>query len=408
MKQRLVITGMGAITPIGIGVENFWQNLIGGKCGIRALSHFDASLLPVRIASEIADFDSLCKLPPSVYRSSSRFMRLAYISAEEALIQAGFSKNEKNNGVGICMGTALGGIEEIANDAISFLADSKIKSSPHLMPKTIANMPTAHLSINWNLHGPGFTICTACSSGADALMTAAMLLLAKEADAMLVMAGESAILPSVISSLAQAKALSRRNDDPQKASRPFDKDRDGFVVGEGGGAIVLETEERAKARNAQILAYLDGWANTMDVYHITAPNPDGTGAAECMHLALKKAGLAPCDIGYINAHGTSTILGDIAETLAIKKVFGKQAPPVSSTKGATGHLMGAGALIEIIACIKALNSGILPPTLNLFNADPDCDLDYIPQFARKTSINVAMSNSLGFGGQNSTIIVSKP
>ncbi|MBD5558036.1 MAG: beta-ketoacyl-[acyl-carrier-protein] synthase family protein, partial [Desulfovibrio sp.] len=311
---------------------------------------------------------------------------------------------------GLTMGTALAGIAEASAGEAAFLASKTGKVSPHFVPMIIGNMAAAHMAIHYGVHGPGMTLETACSAGGDAVMTAAMLLRAGEADAMIVLGGENILCPSVVSSLAQAKALSRRNDEPKAASRPFDRDRDGFVIGEGGGALVLETLAHARARGAHILAELAGWGNSLDAHHITAPDPTGEGAAACMRAALRRAGLAPSDIGYVNAHGTSTGLGDIAETVALKKVFGgvDTAPPVSSTKGATGHLMGAGGITEIIACIMALREGILPPTLNLDTPDPQCDLDYVPRTAREAHVDAAMSNSLGFGGQNSSIIVTSP
>ena len=273
----------------------------------------------------------------------------------------------------------------------------------------IGNTAAAQVAIIHGMRGPSLTLNTACSAGGDALMTAAMLLRSGEADAVLAMGGESILCPIVVSSLAQAKALSRRNDEPRTACRPFDLNRDGFVIGEGGGALLIETEAHALARGADVKAVLAGWGNTIDGHHITAPEPRGAGAAACMRAALRRAGLRPKDIGYINAHGTSTMLGDRAETLAIKNVFGgvEGAPPVSSTKGATGHLMGAGGLTEIIACIQAIRRGLLPPTLNYSTPDPLCDLDYVPNTARPADVRAAMSNSLGFGGQNSSIIVTR-
>lgn len=404
--MRLVITGMGAITPIGIGVTEFWRNLVSGKCGIGLITRFDASKLPTRIAAEVSDSDHFREFPKTVVRASSLFMRFAYAAAEEALEQAGINPNQDNSDIGICMGTALAGCDDLALAGMVYAQSVTGKISPHLVPRAIANMVESHIASEWGMHGPGFAISTACSAGGDALMMAAMLILSGETDRMLVLAGESILTPSVVSSLAQAKALSRRNEEPLKASRPFDRDRDGFVIGEGGGALFLESERSAIKRNAPIYAILAGWGNTLDGYHITAPDPAGAGAAACMRSALKRARLAPGAIGYINAHGTSTILGDIAETKAIIDVFGNNPPPVSSTKGATGHLMGAGGLIETIACIKAIETGILPPTLNLDCPDKDCNLDYIPYKARKATINAAMSNSLGFGGQNSSIIVT--
>lgn len=407
MTPRLVITGMGAVTPIGIGVASYWDNLISGACGIKEISRFDAGKLPVHIAGEIEDSGKLDSLPNHLNRSAALFMRFAFAAAAEALNDSGLKADGDNSRMGICMGTALAGADELASGGSVWETSHTGKISPHLVPRAIANMAAAHLAIVWGIHGPGLTLCTACSAGGDTLMSAALLILAGEADCMVVMGGESAITPSIISSLAQARALSRHNEAPENASRPFDKNRDGFVVGEGGGAVILESEQHALERGANIYAELAGWGNTLDGYHVTAPNPAGEGAALCMERALKRAHLSPKDIDYINAHGTATLLGDIAEVKAIKKVFGGTPPPVSSTKGATGHLMGAGGLTEIIACIKAIQTGILPPTLNLDDPDPQCDIDIVPKIARKGKIFNAMSNSLGFGGQNSSIIVKR-
>ena len=406
--SRIVITGMGAVTPLGIGVADYWRALIEGECGVGPLTRFDASGLPVRIAGEVRGFSD-DGLPRSLSRNAARFMRYAFVAGTEALEQSGLDIAAAPERVGLTMGTALAGIAEASAGEAAFLASKTGKVSPHFVPMIIGNMAAAHMAIHYGVHGPGMTLETACSAGGDAVMTAAMLLRAGEADAMIVLGGENILCPSVVSSLAQAKALSRRNDEPKAASRPFDRDRDGFVIGEGGGALVLETLAHARARGAHILAELAGWGNSLDAHHITAPDPTGEGAAACMRAALRRAGLAPSDIGYVNAHGTSTGLGDIAETVALKKVFGgvDTAPPVSSTKGATGHLMGAGGITEIIACIMALRESILPPTLNLDTPDPQCDLDYVPRTAREAHVDAAMSNSLGFGGQNSSIIVTR-
>lgn len=407
--SRIVITGMGAVTPLGIGVAEYWRGLIEGRSGVGSLTRFDASALPVRIAAEVREFSD-DGLPRAVARNAGRFMRYAFAAGAEALAQSGLDLAAAPESVGLTMGTALAGIAEASAGEAAFLASRTGKLSPHFVPMIIGNMACAHLAIHYGIRGPGMTLETACSAGGDAVMTAAMLLRAGEADAMLVLGGESILCPSVVSSLAQAKALSRRNDAPEKASRPFDRDRDGFVIGEGGGALVLETLTHARARGARILAELAGWGNSLDAYHITAPDPAGEGAAACMRAALRRAGLAPAAVGYVNAHGTSTGLGDIAETVALKRVFGgvDTAPPVSSTKGATGHLMGAGGITEIIACIMAIREGVLPPTLNLDTPDPQCDLDYVPRVAREARVDAAMSNSLGFGGQNSSIIVTRP
>lgn len=409
MKPKIVITGMGAITPIGLGVREFWQNLVAGRCGIGQISRFDAGKLPVQIAAEVEGSSFLESLPRHLANGTSRFMQFAYIAGKEALEHAGLENCPDRHTFGICMGTAMAGVDALAQGAADYCHSSRGKISPHLVPRVIGNMAAANLAINYGFHGPGFTLNTACSAGCDAAMIAAMLLLSGQTETMLVVGGESILTPCVVSSLAQARALSRRNDSPQTASRPFDALRDGFVVGEGGGAIVLETEDHARKRGAKIFATLSGWGNSQDGYHITAPDPEGAGAAICMKKALDCAGMSTADIGYINAHGTSTQLGDKAETLALKKVFGgrRNVPPVSSTKGATGHLMGAGGLTELIVCIKAMEEYILPPTLNLENPDPECDLDYVPNVARECEVKAAMSNSMGFGGQNSSLIVGR-
>ena len=408
MKENtLVITGMGAVTPVGIGVDEYWRALIEGRCGVGPITRFDASALPVQIAAELKDFEPTDFMPKSLARTMDPFMQFAFAAAEQALADSGLAIESESDRVGIVMGTAMDGVTTVAQTQAAF--DEGHRVGPRFVPMTIGNIAAAQIAIAHGIHGPSLTLNTACSAGGDAIMTAAMLLLSGEADAVLAAGGESILCPIVVSGLSQAKALSRRNDDPERACRPFDLDRDGFVIGEGGGALVIETEAHARARGAKIHAVLAGWANTSDAHHVTAPCPDGAGAAACMQRALRRAGMQPADIGYINAHGTSTPLGDKAETMAVKAVFGgrESAPPVSSTKSATGHLMGAGGLTEAIACIKAIQDGMLPPTLHLDTPDPDCDLDYVPNTARRADISAAMSNSLGFGGQNSSIILSR-
>ena len=398
---------MGAITPVGLGVKAYWDGLITGKCGVGRITRFDASDLPVQIAAELKGFDPADFMPKTLARTMSPFMQFAYAAAEEAITDSGLAIEQESDRVGIVMGTAMDGVTTVADTQAAYDAGHKV--GPRFVPMTIGNIAAAQIAIVHGSRGPSFTLNTACSAGGDAIMTAAMLLRSGEADAVLAVGGESILCSIVVAGLAQAKALSRRNDDPEQACRPFDLDRDGFVIGEGGGALVIETLEHALARGARIHAVLAGYANTSDAHHVTAPCPDGAGAAACMKRALARAGMQPSDIGYINAHGTSTKLGDKAETLAIKAVFGdrESVPPISATKSATGHLMGAGGLTEAIACIKAIQEGILPPTLHLDTPDPDCDLDYVPNVARKAQIHAAMTNSLGFGGQNSSIILSR-
>ena len=406
-QTKLVITGMGAVTPIGVGVPAYWQALTAGTCGIGRITRFDASDLPVQIAAELKDFDPAAYMPKTLARTMDPFMQYAFVAAEEALGDSGLDIAADPDRVGIVMGTAMDGVTTVAGTQQAYDAGKRV--GPRFVPMTIGNIAAAQISIAHGITGPSMTLNTACSAGGDAIMTAAMLLRTGEADAVLAVGGESILCPIVVAGLSQAHALSRRNDDPEQACRPFDADRDGFVIGEGGGALILETEEHARARGAHIYAELAGYANTADAHHVTAPHPEGAGAAACMRRALKRAGLTPSDIGYINAHGTSTGLGDIAETQAVKAVFGgrESAPPVSSTKSMTGHLMGAGGITESIACILAIRDGILPPTLHLAHPDPACDLDYIPNEARKTRITAAMSNSLGFGGQNSSLIFTQ-
>lgn len=406
-EKTLVITGMGAVTPIGIGVAAYWEALKAGRCGVGPITRFDASGLPVQIAAELKGFAPVDHMPKALARTMDPFMQFAFAAAQEALGNSGLSVSGEPDRIGIVMGTAMDGVTTVAQTQSAFDAGHRV--GPRFVPMTIGNIAAAQIAIAHSICGPSLTLNTACSAGGDAIMTAAMLLRTGEADAVLAVGGESILCPIVVSGLSQAKALSRRNDDPEHACRPFDLDRDGFVIGEGGGALIIETEEHALARDADIYAVLAGWANTSDAHHVTAPCPDGAGAAACMKRALGRAGLPPAAIGYINAHGTSTPLGDRAETLAVKAVFGgrETAPPMSSTKSATGHLMGAGGLTEAIACILAIRDGILPPTLHLENPDPECDLDYVPNQARRANIDSAMSNSLGFGGQNSSIVLSR-
>ncbi|MDD5796325.1 MAG: beta-ketoacyl-ACP synthase II [Oscillospiraceae bacterium] len=402
---KIVITGMGAITPVGIGMDSYWKNLTEGKSGIDRISSFDPSELAVQVAGEIKDFNASDYIPKDLIRKTDPFMQYAFFAAEEALKM---SKLEiEPTRTGIVMGTAMNGIATIAFTQEALTGASHKKVGPRFIPKILGNVAAANIAIEHNIQGPSFTVSTACSSGGDAINTAAMCINTGKADVMLAVGAESVLCPLVIYSLANAKALSRNNENPTGASRPFDKNRDGFVIGEGGGAIVLETEEHALKRGATIYAELLGCGNTCDAYHVTAPHPDGRGAADCMRIALEDAGITPDAVGYINAHGTATPKGDSVETKAIKEVFKDNVPLVSSTKGATGHMMGAGGITEVISCIKAIETGIIPPTINLETPDEECDLDYVPNKARKVQVDIAMSNAFGFGGQNSSIIVSK-
>ena len=404
--KKIVVTGMGAVTPVGIGVDAFWKNITAGVSGIDTIKTFDPSELAVQIAGEIKDFVPSDYLPKDLVRKTDPFMQYAYIAAEEAIKQSNLKIEPERTG--ITMGTAMSGVATTAftQDALSGASHKKV--GPRFIPKILGNIAAANIAIDYNIQGPSFTVSTACSSGGDAINTACMCIQAGKADVMLAVGAESVLCPLVIYSLANAKALSRRNDTPQTASRPFDISRDGFVIGEGGGALVLETEEHALARGAKIFAEITGCGNTNDAYHVTAPHPEGRGAIACMKQAVADAGLSPSDIGYINAHGTATNKGDSVEVASIKAVFGENLPFVSSTKGATGHMMGAGGITETIACIKTIETGDIPPTINLNEVDPECDgIDFVANTAKNARIDYAMSNAFGFGGQNSSIIVGR-
>lgn len=410
MKERLVITGMGAVTPIGIGVETYWNNLIAGKCGVERITRFDPKESPVKIAAQVKNFNPDDFMTKKQSREMDLFMQYGYAAGEEALADGGIKEDTiPADRMGVVVGTAMAGVSIIAETQDGLSTGEHKKVSPRFVPKFIGNIAAAQIAIAKGYRGPSLTVSTACSSGADAISTAAMLLLAGEADAILVVGAEASLCPVVVAGLASAHALSTNNDNPQTASRPFDKIRDGFVFGEGGGALLLETESHALARGAKIHAELMGFANCTDGYHVTAPHPEGIGAIACMDNAIQKAGLTPEDIGYINTHGTSTPMGDTIETNAIKSLFGDHAyqMAVTSTKGATGHMMGAGGVSETIACIKAVQEGMIPPTLNLNTPDDECDLNYVPNKAEKRDVRYAMTNAFGFGGQNSSLIIGR-
>ncbi|WP_274653447.1 beta-ketoacyl-ACP synthase II [Paenibacillus humicola] len=405
--ERIAITGMGAVTPIGIGVRSYWVNLLEGRGGVSTISRFDPEGLPVKIAAEVKHFHPADFLPKKLVGQTDIFMQFALAAAAEALADSNLQAEPER--VGIVLGTALGGISSAADAQEQITSSGSFRVSPHLVPKILGNIAAAHIAMAHRFTGPSLTVGTACSSGADAVGLAAMLLATGQADAVVAVGAESILTGLMAAGLASARALSMRNDDPAGASRPFDLQRDGFVMGEGGGAVVLETLRGAEGRGADIKAELLGYASCTDAYHVTSPEPEGRGEVYCIRQALERAGLAPSDIGYINAHGTSTPIGDRIETKALKTVFGDsvRSIPVSSTKGATGHLMGAGGITELIACIQAVREGVLPPTINYEHPDPECDLDYVPNRARQTEAKAAMSNSFGFGGQNASLIAGR-
>ncbi len=400
MGEQIVITGMGAVTSAGVGVETYWEALLQGRC---CISEFpgDPEEFPVRRGGVIKDFTPTDYLPKRLVLDMEPFMQYAYLSAEEALAQSDLSAVPPER-VGIVMASALSGLS-LAGRAQSDFISSGRKAGPKFLTKFMGNMTASRLAIEKGFKGASLSLGTACASGGDAILLGAMLLQAGAADAVVVMAGESAMCGAMVQSLIRTGALSKTG-----YSRPFDTRRDGFVAGEGGGALILEKESHAQARKAPVLARLVGWGNNTDGYNPVAPCPDGSGAARCMELALAQAGLQPEDIDYINAHGTATLKGDVAEANALHRVFGRRPVPVSSTKGAVGHLMGAGGITELIACIKALETGLIPPTVGCEEPDGECELNVVPAGAPlQAPLRRAMSNALGFGGQNSSIIVEK-
>ncbi|HAG10350.1 MAG TPA: beta-ketoacyl-[acyl-carrier-protein] synthase II [Desulfotomaculum sp.] len=408
MKQRVVITGMGAVTPIGIGLEEYWENLKNGKCGVGMITRFDTSGLPCRIGAEVKDFIPENFMPKKLVRETETFMRFGLASVKMALEHSGLNMEKEDSfRVGIILGTAFGGIPAITEAQDKISRTGSVRMSPHFIPRMLGNIAATHAAITYGFKGPALTVSTACASGGDAAGLASMLLGQGEADVIIAVGAESLFCAVVMGGLYAARAVSVHNDEPEKACRPFDFKRDGLVLGEGAGAVVMETLDHALQRGAFIQAEVLGYANLGEGYHTTAPAPDGFGEIRCMRMALEKAQVAPEEIDYINAHGTSTPLGDRVETMSIKSVFGSHAGmiPVSSCKGATGHLVGAGGITELIACVKAIREGIVPPTINYEEPDPECDLDYVPNRAKKAPVRTAMSNSFGFGGQNACLIV---
>lgn len=399
MRKRIVITGLGAVTPVGIGVENYWNNLSSGVCGIGDITKVDLALISIRKAGEIRDFQPKPYMHNPLVLDTEPFARYAYVAACEALAQSGLDTTAP--GVGVVMGTALHGIDYIARVQRDFDENRKT-AEPKLLTKYMGNIAASQFEIHHSIHGPSLTVGTACSTGGDAVNLAEMLIETDRAEAVVVMAGESAISPATIQSLSKIHAIS-----PTGESRPFCADRNGFVIGKGGGALILETEEHALARDAHILARLLGCADNTDGYHPVSPHPEGRYAAECFRAALRRAGLRPEQIGYVNAHGTATIKGDLAEAAALRLVFGDYPVGVSSTKGATGHMMAAGGITEIVACVKAIETGILPPNLGLTRQDGNCDIHLVTMENQRQEISAAMSNAMGFGGQNSSVIVGK-
>ncbi|RMG11223.1 MAG: beta-ketoacyl-[acyl-carrier-protein] synthase II [Deltaproteobacteria bacterium] len=410
-RRRVVVTGLGMVCPTGTGVEKAWENLIAGRSGIGPITRFDASEFATRFAGECSDFDPAEWLPRKEIKRNDRFIHFALAAAKMALEHSGLEITEANaERIGTFVGSGMGGLGSIEATLDVLRQKGPSRISPFFIPQTIINLAPGQISIHFGTKYGNLSQVSACATGAHAIGEAAMHIALGRCDAMIAGGAEATITELGIGGFNAMRALSTRNEDPQGASRPFDKDRDGFVAGEGAGILILEAEEHAKARGAEILAYLDGYGLTSDAYHVTSPAPEGEGAARCMRMALEDAGLAPEAIDYINAHGTSTEYNDKLETAAIKTVFGDHAydVPVSSTKSMTGHLLGAAGAVEAVITVMALRRGILPPTINYTTPDPECDLDYVPNEAREVPIRAALSNSLGFGGTNATLIFTKP
>jgi len=407
MPERVAVTGMGAVTPLGHNVEDTWRNLVSGVCGIGYISLFDTTGFDVRIAAEVKDFNPVDYIDPVTARYTDRFAQFALAAALQAVEQSGLKLDDSNKyDTGVIIGSGVGGIGTLSQQLAILNARGPRRVSPFTVPMMIADSACGQISIKLGARGPNFALTSSCSTGADAIGMAYRMIRHGEIASMIAGGADAAVSPIGLVGFIQAGAVSR-NPDPLKASRPFDKNRDGFVVGEGAAVFVLENLGRAKARGARILAEVIGYGATSDAYHITKPLESGEGAARAMELALACAGNP--EIDYINAHGTSTPFNDLSETKAIKQVFGDKAYriPVSSTKSMHAHMLGAAGAVETLVCCKAVQEGVIPPTINLETPDPECDLDYVPGKARQVDVRVAMSNSFGFGGHNSAVLVSR-
>lgn len=410
-RQRVVVTGIGVVSPLGQGIDNFWQNITAGQCGIAPITAFDTEGFACTIAGEVKEFDAAEAFPsPKEVRRTDRFAQFGIHAGWQALNDSGLDLEQANRErVGAMIGSGIGGLATLETQHKTLLDRGPGRMSPFFIPMMILNMASGMFSLYQGLRGPNVATCSACATANHAIGEAWRTLVMGEADVMFAGGTEAAVLPTAIGGFAAMKALSTRNDDPGHASRPFDAGRDGFVMGEGAGVLVLETLEHATARGARIYCELAGYGNTSDAHHMSAPAPEGEGGARAMRMALNSGGLNPVDISYINAHGTSTPQGDVCETQAIKSVFGEHARrlAVSSTKGATGHMLGAAGGVEMAACCKALETGTVPPTINYETPDPDCDLDYVPNEAREMEVNAIANNSFGFGGHNACVTAKK-
>jgi len=410
-QPRVVVTGLGVVTPLGNQPDVFWNNLVAGRCGIDRITAFDASPYVTQIAGEVKNFDPTPAFPsPKEIRHTDRFSQFGVFAAHHALLDSGLELDRENcDEIGVIIGSGIGGLTTTTKQHTVLLDRGPDRLSPFMIPMLISNMASGLFSMFYNLRGPNFATCSACATANHAIGEAWRAIKMGDAHTMFAGGAEATVVSIGIGGFCAMKAMSRRNNDPKHASRPFDKERDGFVMGEGAGVIVLEELEHAKKRGAKIYCEIVGYGNTADAYHLTAPSPDGEGAARCMKMALKNGGLNLEDVSYINAHGTSTPQGDACETRAIKTVFGQHAKKiaVSSTKGATGHMLGAAGAVEMTACALAIKHGIVPPTINYQVPDPECDLDYVPNTAREMKVNAVINNSFGFGGHNACIAAKK-
>lgn len=407
-KRRVVITGMGIISPVGSKLDDAWDNVCNGVSGISLIDEFDTSGLPTRIAGLVKDFDVDTYLSKKDQRRNDPFIHYGVAASMDAIADAGLEITAENgHTIGVAMGAGIGGIKTIADNHDKLLAGGTRKVSPFFIPGSIINMISGQASILQHITGPNISIVTACATSTHCIGLAGRIISHGDAEVMLAGGSEYATTPLAMSGFCSARAMSTRNDDPEAASRPYDIDRDGFVLSNGAGCVVLEEFEHAKARGAQIYAELIGFGMSGDAYHITLPPADGEGARKCMTAAIRDAGIEPADIDYLNAHGTSTQAGDIGETNGIKRAFGSAAGKlvVSSTKSTTGHLLGAAGAAEAIFCALAIKNQVIPPTINLDNQDPECDLDYTPNVARDAKVKTAISNSFGFGGTNGSLIL---
>jgi 3-oxoacyl-[acyl-carrier-protein] synthase II len=402
---------MGIVSPLGQDLQTFWDHLIAGQCGVNKITSFDASAFDTQIAAQVKDFNPAPAFPsPKEIRRTDRYSQFGVYAGWQALRDSGLDVNRVNlDEVGVFIGSGIGGLETVTEQHKILLERGPGRLSPFMIPMLISNMASGVFSMYHNFRGPNFATCSACATANHALGEAWRTIKMGDAQVMFAGGAEATVVAIGIGGFCAMKAMSTRNDDPKHASRPFDKERDGFVMGEGSGVLVLEELEHAKARGARIYCEFAGYGNTADAHHLTAPSPGGEGASRCMRMALRNGGLNPEDISYINAHGTSTPQGDISETQAIKTVFGEHARKVavSSTKGATGHMLGAAGAVEMIVCAKALQTDIVPPTINYEVPDPECDLDYVPNTARHIKVDAIVNNSFGFGGHNATLVAKK-